>query len=85
MQVRDSGIGLEPGIRERLFLPFSQADNSLARTIGGLGLGLALAKGLVDLHGGSIRAESAGLGLGTTFTVDLPRLNAGAQTGAASL
>jgi signal transduction histidine kinase len=84
IQVRDSGIGLEPGIRERLFLPFSQADNSLARTIGGLGLGLALAKGLVDLHGGSIRAESAGLGLGTTFTVDLPLLNAGAQTGAAS-
>jgi two-component system CheB/CheR fusion protein len=85
IQVRDSGIGLEPGIRERLFLPFSQADNSLARTAGGLGLGLALAKGLVDLHGGSIRADSAGPGLGTTFTVDLPLLNARAQTGVARL
>lgn len=82
IQVRDSGIGLEPGIHERLFLPFSQADNSLARTTGGLGLGLALAKGLVDLHGGSIRADSAGMGLGTTFTVDLPLPDAKAQTGA---
>lgn len=83
IQVRDSGIGLEPGVRERLFLPFSQADNSLARTTGGLGLGLALAKGLVDLHGGSIRVDSAGLGFGTTFTVDLPMDDARKQTVAA--
>lgn len=72
IQVRDSGIGLEPGLRERLFLPFSQGDTSLARSSGGLGLGLALAKGLVDLHGGSIRADSAGAGQGATFTVSLP-------------
>jgi signal transduction histidine kinase len=72
IQVRDSGVGLEPQMRDRLFLPFSQADTSLARSAGGLGLGLALAKGLVELHGGSIRAESAGLGMGSTFTIELP-------------
>jgi two-component system CheB/CheR fusion protein len=79
IRVRDSGIGLEPGIRERLFLPFSQADTSLARTAGGLGLGLALAKSLVDLHGGNIQADSAGPGLGTTFTVELPLLEEAAK------
>lgn len=84
IRVRDSGIGLEPSIRERLFLPFSQADTSLARTAGGLGLGLALAKGLVDLHGGSIYADSAGPGLGSTFTVELPLLEEAAQAGSVS-
>lgn len=72
IQVRDSGIGLAPELRARLFQPFSQGDTSLARTAGGLGLGLALAKAFVDLHGGSISADSAGVGLGTTFTVVLP-------------
>jgi signal transduction histidine kinase len=72
IRVEDSGVGLEAEVRERLFLPFSQADTSLARTAGGLGLGLALAKGLVDLHGGRIHVASAGLGRGTTFTVELP-------------
>jgi signal transduction histidine kinase len=74
IRVEDSGVGLEAEVRERLFRPFSQADTSLARTAGGLGLGLALAKGLVELHGGTIRAESSGLGRGTTFTVELPLL-----------
>jgi signal transduction histidine kinase len=77
IRVQDSGVGMEAVVRDRLFLPFSQADTSLARTAGGLGLGLALAKGLVDLHGGSIRAESSGLGCGTTFTVELPLLAKG--------
>jgi len=85
IQVRDSGIGLEPAFRERLFLPFSQGDTSLARTAGGLGLGLALAKALVQLHGGSIRADSAGPGLGTTFTVELPLPEALAETGSSGL
>jgi signal transduction histidine kinase len=84
IRVQDSGIGLEPGIRERLFLPFSQADTSLARTGGGLGLGLALAKSLIDLHGGSIHADSAGPGLGTTFTVELPLMGESAQASSAS-
>jgi len=72
IKVRDSGIGIDPVMRDRLFLPFSQADTSLARTAGGLGLGLALTRGLVNLHGGSIHAESPGAGQGTTFTVELP-------------
>jgi signal transduction histidine kinase/ActR/RegA family two-component response regulator len=70
--VEDSGIGMEPEILSRLFEPFSQADGSLDRSRGGLGLGLALVKGLVDLHGGDIRAESAGKERGSIFTLRLP-------------
>jgi signal transduction histidine kinase len=70
--VRDTGAGLDAAVRSRLFEPFSQADQALARTTGGLGLGLALAKGLIELHGGSIAAESEGLGRGSTFTIRLP-------------
>ena len=72
LRVQDSGIGLEPALRDRLFHPFVQADTSLARTRGGLGLGLAVVKGLVELHGGSVRAESDGPSRGSTFIVDLP-------------
>lgn len=60
----------------RLFQPFMQAEQSLDRSKGGLGLGLALVKGLVELHGGKISAHSDGLGKGATFTVRLP-LDAG--------
>jgi len=56
----------------RIFVPFNQADASLARSRGGLGLGLALVKGLVELHGGSVSAESDGLGSGSEFAVRLP-------------
>jgi CheY-like chemotaxis protein len=56
----------------RLFEPFSQADRSLDRSRGGLGLGLALVKGLVELHGGSVRAQSDGPGSGSELTVRLP-------------
>ncbi|HKV07569.1 MAG TPA: PAS domain S-box protein, partial [Thermoanaerobaculia bacterium] len=59
LTVEDSGIGMEPEILSRLFEPFSQADRSLDRSRGGLGLGLALVKGLVDLHGGEVEAASA--------------------------
>jgi signal transduction histidine kinase len=76
IRVQDSGVGLEPGLRDRLFEPFIQADTSLARTHGGLGLGLTLVKGFVDLHGGSVRAESKGPGLGSTFIVELPSTGA---------
>jgi len=76
IRVQDSGIGLEPGLRDRLFEPFIQADTSLARTHGGLGLGLTLVKGFVALHGGSVRAESKGPGLGSTFIVELPSTGA---------
>jgi CheY-like chemotaxis protein len=63
---------MEPDQVERMFEPFAQAERSLARTKGGLGLGLALAKGLVELHGGTIRAHSEGLGRGAEFRVSLP-------------
>ena len=70
--VQDTGIGIEPEMMERLFETFSQADSSLDRSRGGLGLGLALVKGLVDLHGGEVKAASEGLGRGARFTLCLP-------------
>ena len=72
VRVQDSGAGFDGLLRDRLFHPFVQADTSLARTRSGLGLGLAVVKGLVELHGGSVRAESEGPGKGSTFVVDLP-------------
>jgi PAS domain S-box-containing protein len=71
--VRDWGAGIEPELLAVLFDVFAQADRSLHRTKGGLGLGLALVKGLVGLHGGEVRAASAGPGRGSEFTVLLPR------------
>jgi two-component system CheB/CheR fusion protein len=70
--VRDTGIGIPPDVLPRLFQPFMQEERSLARTRGGLGLGLALVKGLVELHGGTVRVASAGEGCGSEFTVELP-------------
>jgi PAS domain S-box-containing protein len=72
LTVRDTGAGVEPEMLPRLFEPLSQADRTLDRSAGGLGLGLAIVKGLVELHGGAVRAESAGLGQGAVFTVTLP-------------
>ncbi len=70
--VRDNGAGIEPALLPRLFDPFAQADRTLDRSRGGLGLGLSLVKGLVQLHGGEVRAASAGTGQGAEFTVRLP-------------
>jgi PAS domain S-box-containing protein len=70
--VRDTGVGIEPRDLERMFQPFAQADQGLARTQGGLGLGLALVKGLVELHGGFVRAHSDGAGHGSEFVITLP-------------
>jgi PAS domain S-box-containing protein len=72
IRVRDTGVGIEPGLLARVFEPFVQADRTLARTEGGLGLGLSLVKGLTDLHGGAVRAESEGAGKGAEFVVELP-------------
>ncbi len=72
LSVRDTGIGMEPGMLARVFEAFSQADRSLDRTRGGLGLGLALVKGLVELHGGRVSARSDGVGCGSEFTMILP-------------
>lgn len=71
--VRDTGIGIEPDMLPRLFEAFAQADRSLDRKPGGLGLGLALVKGLVELHGGRIDVKSDGVGQGAEFTVLLPK------------
>jgi signal transduction histidine kinase/ActR/RegA family two-component response regulator len=72
VRVRDTGPGIAPEVLPRLFEPFSQADMALDRSKGGLGLGLALVKGMVELHGGSVSGESNGVGQGATFTIRLP-------------
>jgi CheY-like chemotaxis protein len=72
VSVRDTGIGIEPSMLARVFEPFTQADASLDRSRGGLGLGLALVRGLVELHAGAVEAHSEGLGRGATFTLRLP-------------
>ncbi len=72
LTVRDTGVGIEAGLLPHLFEPFSQGDQSLERTKGGLGLGLSLVRGLVELHGGQVTAASSGPGQGSTFTVRLP-------------
>jgi signal transduction histidine kinase/CheY-like chemotaxis protein len=83
LRVRDSGAGMDPSIRARLFQPFEQADRTLARSSGGLGLGLSLVKGIVDLHGGTIEARSDGPGRGSEFVVELPT-SEGVPTSAAA-
>jgi signal transduction histidine kinase/CheY-like chemotaxis protein len=69
--VADTGIGVEAGILPRLFDPFEQGSRAITDEFSGLGLGLAIAKGLVEAHGGTITAASDGPGQGTAFTVDL--------------
>ena len=72
LRVSDNGEGIAADVLPTLFEPFAQADHSLDRTGGGLGLGLSMVKGLVELHGGSVAARSAGPGQGSTFSVRLP-------------
>lgn len=72
LSVRDTGVGIMADLIETLFEPFQQGGQDISRTSGGLGLGLALARGLVELHGGEIEAQSAGWGLGSTFVIRLP-------------
>ena len=72
VSVRDAGIGIAPSSLPTVFELFAQEPTSLARSRGGLGIGLTLVKVLVELHGGSIQAESEGRGHGTTFRFDLP-------------
>jgi signal transduction histidine kinase len=74
IMVHDSGIGLKEEELERIFRPFEQGDNSVSRKYQGTGLGLALTKQLVELHGGRIWAESHGIGRGSTFHLILPAM-----------
>jgi signal transduction histidine kinase len=74
LTVRDDGAGIDPALLPRLFERFWQADSSSTRAHGGLGLGLAVVRHLVELHGGTVRADSGGAGQGATFTVMLPAM-----------
>jgi PAS domain S-box-containing protein len=70
--VTDDGVGIPPGMLEAVFGMFTQVDRTLEKTTGGLGIGLSLAKGVVEMHGGTIAARSDGDGRGSTFEVRLP-------------
>ena len=73
--ITDCGEGIAPEMLPLIFERFRQVDGSITRRHGGMGLGLAIARHILDLHGGSVVAESPGVGHGATFTVDLPRLS----------
>jgi CheY-like chemotaxis protein len=77
--VSDSGIGIDPEALPTIFEMFAQIDSPIDRAEGGLGIGLALVRGLVTLHGGTVEAASAGAGQGSTFTIRLPAPRIGGQ------
>jgi signal transduction histidine kinase len=83
IHVRDTGIGMNPDLLVRAFEPFVQGERSVGTANGGLGLGLALVKGVTEMHGGSVRAASAGRGQGAELVVRLPVAGAGAAERAA--
>ena len=78
IEVHDSGIGIEPDALPRVFDAFEQVERSITREFGGLGLGLAICKALVEMHGGTISAHSEGKGKGATFRIRLPLATLGA-------
>jgi PAS domain S-box-containing protein len=83
--VRDTGIGIDPAFAPRLFSRFEQADRSTTRPFDGLGLGLAIVRHLVELHGGTVNATSDGPGQGATFTVAMPIRMRGSEAGPAGV
>lgn len=85
IEVEDDGIGMTPELAARAFDLFTQGERTSDRSMGGLGLGLALVRSLVELHGGTVRCHSAGPGRGSTFTVCLPRAAARQDDGAAAV
>ncbi|MEO7931855.1 MAG: PAS domain S-box protein [Chthoniobacterales bacterium] len=72
IEVADSGIGIEPGLLDQIFTPFEQGGLTGDHRFGGMGLGLAIARAILAVHHGSIRAQSAGSGQGATFVIDIP-------------
>jgi CheY-like chemotaxis protein len=72
IRIVDSGQGIDPAFLPHVFDRFWQADSSTTRTHGGLGLGLSIVRHIAEMHGGRVRADSPGVGLGATFTVELP-------------
>ena len=76
LRLWDTGLGFEPCAVDALFRPFEQAESTSARSEGGLGLGLALVRGLVELHGGTVEARSEGPGMGAEFVVRVPLAHA---------
>jgi CheY-like chemotaxis protein len=80
ISVTDNGIGIAPDFLPHVFERFRQADASTTRRHGGLGIGLSIVKNLVDLHGGTVRAKSAGVGKGATFMLTLPLTTLAAPT-----
>lgn len=80
ISVKDDGIGLEPQSIPRVFDMFSQVKSAIDRSEGGLGIGLALVKGMIQLHGGRVEATSPGIGRGSQFTIRLPRARMMAHT-----
>lgn len=82
LEVSDSGIGMAPELLARVFEPFYQAPQQVARSTGGLGLGLAIVRKIVELHGGRVSAHSEGLGTGSRFVVELPLAAAQAEASA---
>lgn len=74
IEISDDGIGMTPEMVLRVFELFTQAERTSDRTQGGLGLGLSIVQSLIESHGGSVRARSDGLGMGSTFTIRLPRI-----------
>jgi CheY-like chemotaxis protein len=72
IEISDSGIGIEPAALERIFLPFAQEEAASSHPLGGIGLGLTIARAIVEMHGGKIHALSDGSNRGATFVVELP-------------
>ncbi len=85
VEIADTGIGIRRDVLPFVFDRFRQADSSTTRTYGGLGLGLAIVKHIVELHGGAVRAASAGEGRGTTFAIQLPSADRGHASARSSL
>jgi two-component system CheB/CheR fusion protein len=84
LEIRDHGIGIDPKVLPVIFNAFEQGDATVARQAGGLGLGLSIAKSVVEMHGGAMRAQSEGAGRGTTLVITLPLASPAAPTASAA-